>query len=96
MASSSNESRIIIAIDAIKRDPKLTVRKAARIYNVSRTTLHSRRAGRLPRGEKRANSMKLIALKENVILEQIINLVDRGFPPRLEDKRDIADRLLGV
>ncbi len=35
-------------------------------------------------------------LEEIVILERIIDLIDRGFPPRLEDVRDMADRLLGV
>ncbi|KAK1837469.1 transposase [Colletotrichum chrysophilum] len=39
MSSSSNESRIIFAIEAIKKDLKLSVRKAASIYKVLRTTL---------------------------------------------------------
>lgn len=94
MSSSSNESRIILAIEAIKKDPKLSVRKAASIYKVPRTTLRDRRAGLLPRRETRTNSMKMTQVEETVILERVIDLIDRGFPPRLDDVRDMADCLL--
>lgn len=96
MESSSTESRIILAIQALKKDPKLKVRKAATLYNVPEATLRHRRAGRAPRRETRANSMKLTKLEETVILERIIDLVNRGFPPRLDDVRDMANRLLAV
>ncbi|KAK6221468.1 putative transposase [Colletotrichum tabaci] len=33
-------------------------------------------------------------LEETVILERVIDLIDRGFPPRLDDVRDMADCLL--
>ncbi|KAF2272002.1 uncharacterized protein EI97DRAFT_485563, partial [Westerdykella ornata] len=41
----SCEERIIMAIQAIKRDPNLSQRCAASIYNVSECTLRARRAG---------------------------------------------------
>ncbi|KAK1837436.1 transposase, partial [Colletotrichum chrysophilum] len=33
-------------------------------------------------------------VEETVILERVIDLIDRGFPPRLDDVRDMADCLL--
>lgn len=42
MESSSNESRTILALQALENDPKLSVRKVAQIYKVSRTTLTRR------------------------------------------------------
>jgi hypothetical protein len=85
-----------MAIEALKNNPKLAVRAAADIYNVPESTLRHRRAGRLHRRDRPANTRKLTDLEENVILNRIINLVERGFPPRLEDIRDMADRLLRV
>ena len=43
MSSSPNEASIINALQALKQDPTLTIRRAARIYNVPRTTLTRRR-----------------------------------------------------
>ena len=40
--------------------------------------------------------MKLTALKEVVIFERIIDLIDQGFPPQLKDIEDMADCLLGI
>ena len=39
MEHPPNESQIILAIQAIQKNPKLSYRQAAAIYNISRTTL---------------------------------------------------------
>ena len=39
MESTSNESYIILAIEALKNDPKLTERATVGIYNVLQATL---------------------------------------------------------
>ena len=85
MESTSNESYIILAIKALKKDPKLTKQAAANIYKVPHTTLADRRAGKLAQRNMTANRRKLINLKESVLLNYIIDLIKRGFPPRLED-----------
>ncbi|KFY79193.1 hypothetical protein V499_01785 [Pseudogymnoascus sp. VKM F-103] len=94
MESTSNESRIILAIEALKNDPKLTERAAASIYNVPRTTLADRRARKLSRRDMTANGRKLTNLEENVLLNRIIDLIKRGFSPQLEDIQDMANCLL--
>jgi hypothetical protein len=43
-----------------------------------------------------ANGRKLTNLEENVLLDRIIDLIERGFPPWLEDIQDMANRLLRV
>ena len=78
---ASNERQINLAVEALKQDPKLSVRRAADIYTVPRTTLRNRRAGRPPRTDTIANSRNLTATKEQVIIEYILKLVKRGFPP---------------
>jgi hypothetical protein len=39
MESISNESKVILALQDFKNDPSLTLRRAANIYSVPRTTL---------------------------------------------------------
>jgi hypothetical protein len=39
------------------------------------------------------NSSNLTKLKEDVVAEHIINLIKRGFPPRLVEVADIANSL---
>jgi hypothetical protein len=93
MESLPKRSRVILALEALKKDPKLSVRKAATIYAVLRTSLHRRRAGKQPRCELPANSRKLTDLEEKVLLERVLDLDARGFQPRLSDIREMADRL---
>jgi hypothetical protein len=39
------------------------------------------------------NSSNLTKLKEDVVTEHIIDLIERGFPPRLAEVADIANSL---
>ena len=76
MESSPQETRIILALSAIQRDQKLSVRKAASIYQLPEATLRHRRAGRQSRSETRTNSMKMTISEEEVILERVIDLIN--------------------
>jgi hypothetical protein len=87
------ESRIILALEALKKDPKLSVRKVATIYEIPKSSLHDRHAGKQPRREISANLRKLTDLEEKVLLERVLDLDARGFQPRLSDIREMADRL---
>ncbi|KAK4095667.1 hypothetical protein N658DRAFT_437816 [Parathielavia hyrcaniae] len=49
MTSPSYEARVILALQAIRNDKKLSVRAAVKLYDVRRTTLQNRLAGRLSR-----------------------------------------------
>ena len=68
MGTPSNESHIILALQALENDPRLSVRKAAKLYNVSRTTLTRRQNGKHSRAEIIVKSRKLSNLEERTII----------------------------
>ena len=87
------EAQIQLAVKALKRDPKLSIKRAVSIYKVSETTLRKRRAGRPLRANTMANSRNLTNTKEQVIVKHILKLVARGFPLRLAAVANIANSL---
>ena len=46
MESLPKESRMILALEALKKDPTLSVRKAATTYDIPESSLRDRRAGK--------------------------------------------------
>jgi hypothetical protein len=94
MRQKIDESQIILALQALKKDPKLSLRAAAKIYSVDHTKLSRRQRGIRPRRDTTANSRKMTDLEESVILEYILDLDSKGFPPRLSGVEDMANRLL--
>jgi predicted transcriptional regulator len=90
------EGRILIAIQAIKKQEKLSIRQAAEIYNIPYTTLYARLHGRKNRVESRANSTKLTEIKENSLKQWIISMDIRGAAPRPSMVEDMANLLLAT
>ena len=62
------ESRLILAIEAFKNNPKLTFRYVVTIYNILPIILFARRDGRPVRRDIPANSRKLTDLEEKTII----------------------------
>ena len=87
------EAQIQLAVEALKRDPKLSVKRAVSIYKVSKTTLRKWRARRPLRADTIANLRNLTNTKEQVIVKHILELVARGFPLRLAAVANIANSL---
>ena len=96
METSSKEARILLAIQAKQKDPSLSLRATAKIYNVSFITLQKRLNGVPARCDIPANSRKLNNSEESAILQYIINLDLRAFPPRLYMVEDMANILLAT
>jgi hypothetical protein len=94
METPSKESKLFLAIQAMKQDPNLSARGAAQIYNVNHVTLGRRQKGTLSRRDSPPNSTKLTKLEEKTIVEYILDLDARYYPPRLGEVRDMANRLL--
>src|SRR6478736_3008929 len=94
MSQSNNEARILLALQAYQADPKLSLRRAAKIYNVYFQTLHHRSQGRQARDDYIPSSRKLSDLEEQVIAQYILDLDSRGFPSRHCDVEEMANRLL--
>ena len=82
MASISNEAKIILAIEAIEKTPKLSIRAAAKIYNVADRTIRRRLAGKPARRDTTPNSRRLTNSEENAIVQYVIELDSRAFQIR--------------
>jgi transcriptional regulator with XRE-family HTH domain len=87
------ESKIILAIEAIRTSKKLSRRKAAKIYGVPFSTLNDRMNGRTSLRESRPAITNLTILEE-VIVRNILDIDSRGFAPRLAGVEDIANYIL--
>jgi hypothetical protein len=95
METPFKESQLFLTLQAMKQDPKLSTRHAATIYNVSRVILGRRQNGTLSQRDSPPNSAKLTELEEQVIVDHILDLDSRSYPPRLGEVGDMANCLLG-
>jgi len=96
MSKPSNESQITLAVQAIKTDPILSIRRAASIFNVPRSTLTDRMSGKRAVQDIRSAKHRLTELEESVIVTYIIDLDSRGFAPRMLDVEDMANVILAT
>jgi hypothetical protein len=96
MPATLDEGRVILALQALQNDKNLSVSAAAKIYNVNRMTLARRRAGKPARCNTTPNSRKLTQSEEKAIVQYVIELIARAFPPRLRGVEDMANQLLRV
>jgi hypothetical protein len=87
------ESRLQLALQAIKCDATLSQRRAARIYRIPRSTLSTRSAGTTFIHDCTPESTKLLKTEEEVIVQHILDLDARGFPPQLAAVADMANSL---
>ncbi|RKK85860.1 hypothetical protein BFJ68_g17220, partial [Fusarium oxysporum] len=94
MSDLNIEARILLALRALQNDPKLSLRRAAGIYQVRYWTLHRRQKGILSTRDSIPKSRKLSDLEEQIIVQFILDLDSRGFPPRLRCVEEMANRLL--
>jgi Mor family transcriptional regulator len=94
MPSSTNEAGIILAMEAFKRREGASIASMAKVYNVSQKTLARRLRGTPARRDTTPKSKKLTATEEKVIVDFILDLDARAFPPRLSGVEDMANQLL--
>ena len=94
MESTPYEARINLALKAIQKDENLSLRAAAKIYNVAINTIRNRRAGKPARHNIPANSHNLMELEETTIVQYVVKLSMYSFPPRLCGVEDMANNLL--
>ncbi|EED11907.1 conserved hypothetical protein [Talaromyces stipitatus ATCC 10500] len=92
--SAEQEGRIPLAISDLKNGRIRSVRKAAEIYNISRSTLQNRINGMPYRAEKHANNHKLTQSEEDSLVKWVIDLDRRGLPPRHSLVREMANYML--
>jgi len=96
MDSPPDESRVILALQALKKDENLSIRAAAKIYNVPATTIRHRRDGRTARRDTRPTLTNLTESEEQAVVQYVLELATRSFPPRLRGVEEMANELLRV
>ncbi len=91
---SDQEARISQAIEAIHSNTSLSIRAAARAYDVPRLTLAKRLRGQLTYQQSRIANRKLLPTEEEALFQWVLSMGERGFPPRISTVRKMADILL--
>jgi hypothetical protein len=94
MSQSLDEGRILLGLQALQNNPKLSLRRAAQIYNVNYWKLRRRNHGIQSQRDSIPKSRKLSDLEEQIIIQFIIDLDSQGFPSRLRFIEKIANSLL--
>jgi hypothetical protein len=94
MSSQTKEGRIFLAIEAIRTNKKMSIRRAAKAYDVPEASLRHRLNGRVAKREKRNGRYQLTSTEEDTIVQHTLDLDERGFPPRIEGVEDMANLLL--
>jgi hypothetical protein len=94
MESFSKESRILLAIKAFQQNKNLSIRKVAWVYNVCRQTVQNRMKGMPLKADSHNGRHLLTKSEENCFIEYILDLNNRGIPPRVTGVKDMANLLL--
>jgi hypothetical protein len=92
--SVEQERKVLLAIFAIKKKKISSISEAARLHNISRTTLRDRLRDRTNRVEKRANGHKLTPNEKKSLVRWILSLAQRGASSRSSHVQDMANILL--
>jgi hypothetical protein len=91
---SQTEARQLLATYALKSKQIQSQRKAAELYTIPRTTLRRRLRGIQPKHATTPVNLKLSPVEEQSLVQWILDLDRRGFPPNIIDVRRMADVLL--
>jgi hypothetical protein len=94
LKSTQDEGKIELAISDLKNGRIRSIREAARIYTVARTTLQDRMKGVPYRQIIRANGHILTQSEEDSLVKWVLDLDRRGLPPRHSLVREMANYLL--
>ncbi|KAM9874672.1 transposase [Verticillium dahliae] len=94
MATTNEEANIQLALQTMRNDKRLSARAAAKLYSVTQTTPSRRLKGMASRRDTTPKSRNLTELEESTIVQYVLELVSRSFPPRLCGVEDMANRLL--
>ena len=93
---TSREGRLSLAIAAYRNNQKQSLRALAKVYDVPESTLRTRLRGTQPRSETVSARRRLSPIEEQSLVQWILDLDRRGFPPHIIDVRRMADTLLAA
>ena len=90
------EGRIDLAIQSLKSKPHQSIRALALAYNVPRSTLQTRLHGIQSKHETTSVNLKLSPIEKQSLVQWILDLDQRRFPPQIIDVRRMGDVLLAA
>ena len=90
---SSLEARSLFTLQALNQDTSLSIRRAAKFYNVPQSMLASRRNGTSSQCNCTPKTMKLTTFGEHVIIDHTFNLDAQGFHPTRDILQGMANKL---
>ena len=91
--SSTNEGDLLLAIQAIRLGQIPSVRQAAQLYKVPKTTLHRRMNGTRSKRDSFRGTQRLTLSEEKVLVQKVLELDFRGIPVRLDKLRDFVSSI---
>lgn len=91
MSVQTQEGRITFAIEAFCIARKMSVRQAAKTYNMPETFLRARMQDRVAKTEIRSAMLKLTSFEKETIVRHIFDLDFRRFPPRINDVENMTN-----
>jgi hypothetical protein len=89
-----HEDRIQLAVEALHSGQIRSIRKAAAVFDIPKSTLHERVKGSTTRQESQVNSRKLRPTEEAALVQWIESMDDRGMSPTIGYIRQMADLLV--
>lgn len=92
--SLTTQERVQLAVDGYQKGQFKSIRQAARLYNVSDTTVAGRLRGRLPPSTAQMANRKLTPAQERSLVQWILSMDERGMAPTIDYTRRMADLLL--
>ena len=93
---ANQEGKILLALSDIESGRIESLRAAARLYEIPRSTLQARVCGRISREDRRPSGHKLTQLEEDSLAEWILSMDSRGAAPRPSTVREMANILRTV
>ena len=92
----SKEGRLSLATATLKSNPQYLKRSVASAYRVPESTLRTRLQGTQAKHETTSVNLKMSPIEEQSLVEWILDLDRRGFPPYIIDVRRMGDVLLAA
>jgi hypothetical protein len=93
---TSKEGRISLAVASFQNKPCQSKRALAAAFDVPESTLRTRLQGVRSRDATTPVNRKLSSVEEQSLVQWILDLDSRGFPPHIIDVRRMADALVAA
>ncbi len=96
MASTFNKRQLQLVLQIFERDFQLDICETVQLYKIPYSILSHRINGCSIYTDTIPNLQKLTVLKEEVVVQEVLDLDSRGFPSWIYDMEDIINRLLAI